>query len=290
MYALPMLAILLLNAMSSDPTHDLLKHSQILPTIGQADLGVDSALFSRTVDFIWLEQCKESQKPWKGMTPDDVAQLSSQVANNALKILTENYKANVSGFGQSLMRAESVSAWVTLWITRNTEIDERLARGENVDTVSSSYPRFTLATDPPMAVCSGYALVLRDALRKLGMESNVLQGRFRNFDGFEAGHCWTSVNLGGGIWLPSDATTPVRRSDVLRHGGKLRGFGLLPRTKAEIAVYHAKYYNWSPVPKSIAMFGDNQKSQVMLSMTEVQWRSLDVSSLKRIESQLSGYR
>ncbi len=285
-----MLSVLLLAQNVSDPSQELLKHSKILAAVEKADLGTDKDLFRRAVDFVWLEQCKESQKPWKDMTPDDVAVLSSKAAGSASKILSDSYGVTLSQFAENLLKAESVSAWVTLWITRNTEMDDRMARGESVDTVGTSYPKFTFAAVPPKAVCSGYALVLRDALRKMGVQSNVLQGRFRNLEGFEAGHCWTSVNLGGGIWLPTDATTPVRRSDVMRHGGKLRGFGLLPRTKAEIAVYHAKYFNWSPVPRTIAMFGDDPKSQVMLSMTEAQWRSLNVSQLKRIENQLSGQR
>lgn len=269
-----------------DPSKALIDASSIYGQSSLLQVGVEPKTYKMAIDHVWAEQAKDSQRPWQDMSPADVAKLSSRVADDAITVLKQHYGADVTQAGKELLRAEALSAWVTLWLTRNTDIDSRLARGENVDTVASASPRITFSTNPPKAVCAGYALVFRDAARNMGLVSVVLQGRLRTLTGGEGGHCWAAIRIGESCWLPVDPTTPVTRQEVVRARGKLRAYGLLPRSREELTVYHARYYNWSPVPSTIAMYGDPSESLSLTRLTEAQWRTIDTSGLQGLENRL----
>ncbi len=279
-------AAAILGSAQSDVGSVLLNASLIEPSMRKLELRIDRTILKRAIDAVWREQANPQQAPWLNMTPKDVGQKSKLIAEKTEDILKTKYSIQVSKSLHDLLLAEALVAWVTLWVTRNTEIDEKLARGEHVDTVGSASPQITFSSNPPKAVCAGYSLVLRNAARDLGLRAEVCQGRLRDLSGNEGGHCWAIIEVGESVWLPADTTTPVTRQEVLRQGGKVKPFGLLPRSRDELTIYHARYFNWSPTPSTIAMYGDDAASKKLSSLTEQEWRRLNVSSLRILETDL----
>ena len=75
--------------------------------------------------------------------------------------------------------------------------------------------------------------------------------------------------------IPADTSRAADRLEVLRYGGKIRRFTNLPRRREEWELYHATYYNWTPIPKNIIARGDPRDSVALQSLSEKDWLAFD---------------
>lgn len=244
--------------------------------------GVSDQKFNSMVDTAYLMLCESRYWPYANISVEEIAgfvkQVSAEVSKNS---------SPLSELGQQWLLAEVACAWTLLYIERDVEMDNAMSRNPNINNVDLAYPKTVLKSNPPKAQCAGYSLVVRDVARKVGLTSYILQGTFRDIFGGGGGHCWTVFQFSPDLHIPADATTPCTREEVLRYRGKIRRFGVLPRQREEWEMYHALYYNWSPIKPNIVLYNDPKTSVPLLNMTEQDWMRFDVRNYRGLYNSLA---
>lgn len=119
------------------------------------------------------------------------------VAAEAKRVVDQIIKPGMS----TRQKVVAINAYLVDWVVYDHgnfsyEIDDRVPR--------TSYTAFG-ALKYRIAVCSGYAEAAKWLMDLSGIESKVLYGTVKDYDGKEIGHAWNLVNVDG-KWLHLDVT------------------------------------------------------------------------------------
>jgi|GEM_PF-2158794 len=246
------------------------------------DFGVSESELDSLIRSIWILVGNSRYSPYADISVETIAGWVTEMVGVVAKT-----QKPLSELGRQWLLAEAIGAWCTIYVVRDTDMDKAILRGEQVNTRDTQYPINVLHHAPPKAICNGYSLVIRDVARKLGLTCYILKGYLRGVDSKDplAGkHQWNVFIFPGNIFVPTDGT-PGTMGDVIKHRNKIFPYAKLPRRREEWELYHASYFNLSPIPWPL-LFGDPKESFVLLDMTLEDWCSINLKSYEPLFQRL----